>query len=82
MDELQGLSKDELIDMVQQLEAQLNSIVSALVTHGELSRAILHANHIVENLHNDLTNDAVSRNLIRELCATIQHAAARIRRTE
>ena len=82
MEHLQGLSKDELIDMVQQLEAQLNSIVSALVTHGELSRAILHANYIVENLHNDLTNDAVSRNLIRELCATIQHAAARIRRTE
>jgi hypothetical protein len=82
MEHLQELTKDQLIDMVQQLEAQLNSIVSALVTHGELSRAILHANHIVENLHNDLTNDAISRNLIRELCATIQHAAARIRRQE
>jgi hypothetical protein len=82
MEHLQELTKDQLIDMVQQLEAQLNSMVSALVTHGELSRAILHANHIVENLHNDLTNDAISRNLIRELCATIQHAAARIRRQE
>ena len=77
MSELQGLSKDELIDTIQQLEAQLNSIVSALVTHGELSRAILHANHIVENLHGEPTFDQV-----RELCATIQHAAARIRRTE
>jgi hypothetical protein len=77
MSELQGLSKDELIDMVQQLEAQLNSIVSALVTHGELSRAILHANHIVENLRSESSYDQ-----IKELCATIQHAAARIRRTE
>jgi len=77
MSELQGLSKDELIDMVQQLEAQLNSIVSALVTHGELSRAILHANHIVENLRGESGYDQ-----IRELCATIQHAAARIRRQE
>jgi hypothetical protein len=63
--------------MVQQLEAQLNSIVSALVTHGELSRAILHANHIVENLRSESSYDQ-----IRELCATIQHAAARIRRQE
>ena len=77
MEHLQGLSKDQLIDMVQQLEAQLNSIVSALVTHGELSRAILHANHIVENLRSESSYDQ-----IRELCATIQHAAARIRRQE
>ena len=77
MNELQGLSKDELIDMVQQLEAQLNSIVSALVTHCELSRAVLHANYIVENLHGEPTYDQV-----RELCATIQQAAARIRRPE
>jgi len=75
MEHLQGLTKDQLIDMVQQLEAQLNSLVSALVTHGELSRAILHANHIVENLRGEPTYDEV-----RELCATIQHAAARIRR--
>jgi hypothetical protein len=77
MEHLQELTKDQLIDMVQQLEAQLNSIVSALVTHGELSRAILHANHIVENLRSESSYDQ-----IRELCATIQHAAARIRRTE
>ena len=74
MSELQGLSKDDLIDMVQQLEAQLNSIVQALVTHGELTRAILHANHIVENLQGE-----PSVYEVRELCATIQHAAARIR---
>jgi len=77
MEHLQELTKDQLIDMVQQLEAQLNSIVSALVTHGELSRAILHANHIVENLRSESSYDQ-----IRELCATIQHAAARIRRQE
>ena len=77
MEHLQELTKDQLIDMVQQLEAQLNSIVSALVTHGELSRAVLHANHIVENLRRESSYDQ-----IRELCATIQHAAARIRRQE
>ncbi len=77
MEHLQELTKDQLIDMVQQLEAQLNSIVSALVTHGELSRAVLHANHIVENLRSESSYDQ-----IRELCATIQHAAARIRRQE
>ena len=77
MSELQELSKEDLISMVQQLETQLNSIVQALVTHGELTRAVLHANHIVENLHGEPTFDQV-----RELCATIQHAAMRIRRTE
>jgi ribosome-binding factor A len=75
MEHLQGLTKDQLIDMVQQLEAQLNSLVSALVTHGELSRAILHANHIVENLRTEPTKEQIE-----ELCAAIQHAAARIRR--
>jgi hypothetical protein len=74
MSELQGLTKDELIDMVQQQEAQLNSIVSALVTHGELSRCILHANHIVENIQ-----DTPTRHEVQELIATIQFAAARIR---
>lgn len=74
MKELQGLTKDELIEMVQQQEAQLNSIVSALVTHGELSRCILHANHIVENIQ-----DTPTRREIEELIATIQHAASRIR---
>jgi len=77
MSELQNLSKDDLIAMVQQLEAQLNSIVQALVTHGELSRAILHANHIVENLQGE-----PSVHEVRELCATIQHAAMRIRSRE
>ena len=77
MSELQGLTKDELIDMVQQQEAQLNSIVAALVTHGELTRAILHANHIVENLHGEPTMEQV-----RELCLTIQHAASRVRSRE
>jgi predicted GTPase len=77
MSELQELSKEDLISMVQQLEYQLNSIVSALVTHGELTRAILHANHIVENLHGEPTYEQV-----RELCLTIQHAASRIRSRE
>ena len=77
MSELQELSKEDLISMVQQLETQLNSIVKALVTHGELTRAILHANHIVENLHGEPTYEQV-----RELCLTIQHAAMRIRNKE
>jgi hypothetical protein len=77
MSELQNMSKDALIEMVQQLEGQLNSIVQALVTHGELSRAILHANHIVENLQGE-----PSVHEVRELCATIQHAAMRIRSKE
>lgn len=77
MNELQGLSKDQLIDTVQQLEEQLNSIVSALVTHGELSRAVLHLNHIVEKSNGDPTDEQVE-----EICASIQHAAKRLRRTE
>lgn len=77
MSELQELSKEDLISMVQQLETQLNSIVQALVTHGELTRAVLHANHIVENLHGEPTYEQV-----RELCLTIQHAASRIRSRE
>lgn len=75
MSELQDLSKNDLITMVEQLEGQLNSIVQALVTHGELTRCILHANHIVENLQGEPTMQEV-----RELCNTIQHAARRIQR--
>lgn len=77
MSELQGLTKDDLITMVQQLEAQLNSIVQALVTHGELTRAILHANHIVENIQ-----DTPTKREVEELISTIQHAAGRIRSRE
>jgi hypothetical protein len=75
MNELQGLSKDQLIDTVQQLEEQLNSIVSVLVTHGELSRAVLHLDHIVEKAKGKPTSEQLE-----EICASIQHAAKRLRR--
>jgi predicted GTPase len=77
MSELQDLTKEDLITMVQQLEYQLTSIVQALVTHGELTRAILHANHIVESLHGEPSMEQV-----RDLCITIQHAARRIQTRE
>jgi hypothetical protein len=65
----------ELEEKNAQLEIQLNDLVSARVTSGEISRCIMHCNQIVEQMR----QAGPTRQGVEELCATIAHAANRLR---
>jgi len=69
----QQLSKDELIDMVMQLEHQLNDLIRALIVSGEVTRCVLHADQILSG-----AGEPNPEQLANALAA-IRHAADRIR---
>lgn len=69
----QGLSKDDLIDMVRVMEHQLNDLIRALVVSGEVNRCVLHADQILSG-----AGEPNPEQLANALAA-IRHAADRIR---
>lgn len=69
----QGLSKDELIDMVVILEQQLNDLIRALVVSGEVNRCVLHADQILS------AKDEPNPEQLANAIAAVKHAADRIR---
>ena len=64
-------------ERIAELEAQIVDLVQALVTAGEVGRCVLHANTIIEKMK----TSKPQRELVEELCATIAHAANRLRGT-
>jgi len=64
-------------ERIAELEAQVADLVQALVTSGEVGRCVLHANTIIEKMK----KSKPQRELVEELCATIAHAANRLRGT-
>jgi hypothetical protein len=69
----QGLSKDELIDMVVILEHQLNDLIRALVVSGEVNRCVLHADQILS------AQGEPNPEQLANAIAAVKHAADRIR---
>ena len=66
-------SKDELIKIIEETEAQFNSIARPLTNYGELCRCILHANEIIEK-----AEDNLSEKNLEDIVAVLKHAKNRI----
>ena len=73
MNNLSDKSKEELLQTIEEMEAQFNSMVRPLVNYGELCRCILHTNEIIDKAKGNISEDN-----LKEIITAMKHAKNRI----